>query len=96
MFCEKELSKYKAPTLLEIYIYMKEIYKISELDPEKISELEWQIDYNLMVPRKEVCEIFIKNKRAGKEVYIVSDSYYSRQQIKEVMKNVKLLLIQIS
>ena len=66
MFCEKELSKYKAPTLLEIYIYMKEIYKISELDPEKISELEWQIDYNLMVPRKEVCEIFIKIKKSWK------------------------------
>ena len=90
MFCEKELSKYKAPTLLEIYIYMKEIYKISELDPEKISELEWQIDYNLMVPRKEVCEIFIKIKELEKEVYIVSDSYYSRQQIKEVMKKCKI------
>lgn len=83
--CEKELSKYKAPTLVEIYAYMKEIYSIVNLNPEEVANLEWQIDYELIVPRKEVCALLIDVCRKGKKVYIVSDSYYTKPQLAKML-----------
>ena len=79
--CEKELSGYTVPALMEIYSYMKSIYKIAEMDPLKTAELEWEIDCKLIVPRKEVCNLIPASERLGKKVYIVSDSYYTKHQL---------------
>lgn len=83
--CEKELSKYTAPTLVEIYAYMKEIYAITDLNPEEVAELEWQIDYELIVPREEVCALLADISRNGKKTYIVSDSYYTKSQLTKML-----------
>lgn len=87
MKSEKELSKYRAPTLTEIYSYMKETYGLSCLKTEEAALLEWQTDCELAVPRKEVCEIFEAANRLGKKVYIVSDSYYSKEQLEILIKH---------
>ncbi len=83
---EKELSKQYAPDLKDIYCYMKETYHLSDLVPEMAADLEWQIDYNLIIPRKEVCELLSKIYKCGKEIVILSDSYYTRQQIIKILK----------
>lgn len=83
--CEKELSKHTAPTLVEIYAFMKEIYAVTDLIPENVAELEWQIDYELIVPREEVCALLADISRSGKKIYIVSDSYYTKSQLVKML-----------
>ena len=83
---EKELSRYRAPTLVEIYSYMREIYHLPELKPEECALLEWQTDAELVIPRRAVCEILEATVGRGKNVYIVTDSYYTKQQIAGLME----------
>lgn len=86
MASEKELSRERAPRLTEIYSYMKNTYQIAEIEPEQMAVLEWEIDCGLVVPRKDVCEMFSSLVACGKKTYIISDSYYNRNQITSIMK----------
>ncbi|MCI8315023.1 MAG: HAD-IA family hydrolase [Lachnospiraceae bacterium] len=83
---EKELSKSKAPTLLEIYKHMLSKVRNLGIEAEQLAELEWSIDFNLLVPRKEVCDIFQQLVNAGKKVYIISDTYYNKEQLKQILE----------
>ena len=86
MASEKELSKVRAPRLAEIYSHMKNTYHIAEIEPEQMAMLEWEIDCGLVVSRKDVCEMLSVLAARGKRVYIVSDSYYDKEQIVGIMK----------
>lgn len=86
MASEKELSQGRAPRLTEIYSHMKDTYQIAEIEPEQMAVLEWEIDCGLIVPRRDVCEIFAALAAQGKRVYIVSDSYYSEKQIRGILR----------
>lgn len=78
---EKSLSKGMAPTLVQIYSYMRNTYTVRGISPEELAELEWSIDYNLVIPRQEMCDFMLGISNQGKEIYIVSDTYYSRNQL---------------
>lgn len=78
---EKHLARSGAPTLLEIYSYMKSTYSITGVAPEELAELEWQTDYELVVPRQEMCSFCEELHRKGKEIYIVSDTFYTKDQL---------------
>ena len=86
MASEKELSKDRAPRLSEIYTHMKQTYQLSEIEPEQMAVLEWEIDCGLVVPRREVCRLFSDLEARGKKVYIVTDSYYNKKQIAGILK----------
>ncbi|MFG6367687.1 MAG: HAD hydrolase-like protein [Lachnospiraceae bacterium] len=83
---EKELSKDKAPTLLEIYKYM--LTKVGNLNikAQQLAELEWSIDFSLLVPREEVCDIFQQLVNAGKKVCVISDTYYNKEQLEQILE----------
>lgn len=85
MESEKFLSQMKAPTLTEIYTYMTKIHKIREITPEQLAQTEWEVDLTLLVPRREMCEFAEKISDLGKDVYIVSDTYYTRQQVRQIL-----------
>lgn len=86
MASEKELSRDRAPGLSEIYRHMKQTYQLSEIEPEQMAVLEWEIDCGLVVPRREVCRLLSDLEARGKKVYIVTDSYYSKKQITGILK----------
>lgn len=86
MASEKELSNGRAPKLTEIYLHMKNTYQIAEIEPEQMAMLEWEIDCGLVVPRRDVCEMFAMLAAQGKQVFIVSDSYYDEKQIRGILK----------
>jgi hypothetical protein len=83
---EKYLSKNTAPTLIEIYSYMIEKYSISGITAEMLADNEWKVDYELVIPRKELCDIVSDYFDKGRKVYIVSDTYYSRMQLKKMLE----------
>lgn len=82
---EKYLSKNSAPTLIEIYSYMLEKYSISGISAQVLAENEWQVDYELVIPRKELCYMVSDYFDKGKKVYIVSDTYYSKKQLEKML-----------
>lgn len=83
---EKYLSKSKAPTLIDIYAYMLGTCSIPTVTPEKLAELEWQTDYELVIPRQELCNFMSEVKKQGKEIYVVSDTYYTKKQLELILK----------
>ena len=86
---EKELSRNGAPALGEIYRDV--IRKTGWTDTEDVTDsylvkLEFETDLSLIIPRKEVCEIFQETVKAGKNVYIVSDTYYGKEQLIRILE----------
>ena len=77
---EKELA-WQSPSLTDIYTFMRDNYGVFEPCPETLAELERRTDYELIVPRKDVCDIFREAVRRKKRVYIVSDTYYTKEQL---------------
>ena len=88
---EKELSKNAAPTLEEIYRHMlddnayEDALEVNGITAEKLAKLEWDIDYNLLIPREEICGILRGIVSKGRKVYIVSDTYYNKEQLREIL-----------
>ena len=87
---EKYLSQKTAPMLVKIYEYMLEKYDIQNVTAQQLAELEWKLDYELVVPRSEICEAAAKAYEGGKEVYIVSDTYYTKQQLVQLLDKCKI------
>ena len=85
--CERELGKNTVPTLFEIYSYMTEQYSITSIRPEELAQLEWETDCALVIPRKELCILLEEVHRQGKSLYIVSDTFYSKNQLSTLLRN---------
>ncbi len=86
MSCEKELSGSGAPTLREIYCKLLGENNIQEIGADELAGLEWETDYDALVPRKEMCNFIKEIRESGTDVYITSDTYYSRYQIAKILK----------
>lgn len=88
---EKELAKITVPTLTEIYEFMLGTHSITDILSGELAELEWKMDSNLLIPRQEVCDLLCEAFMHGKEVYIVSDTYYTREQIEKILEKCKII-----
>lgn len=88
---EKELAKIMVPTLTEIYEFMLDTDSNAGILSDELAKLEWEIDYNLLIPRQEMCELLCDIIVHGKKVYIVSDTYYTREQIKKILEKCKII-----
>lgn len=90
LYAEKELSRYKAPRIEEIYHFILEKSKNEYVTVTDLVDLEWEIDIESMVERKDVCDIFRKIVSSGKKVVITTDSYYSEMQIMQILTKFSL------
>ena len=87
---EKDLSKAGAPKLEMIYESFLDEASDVPISPSELARLEWEIDFALITPRQALCDIFCDCVRQGKEVYIVTDSYYRAEQIEAILKKCNL------
>lgn len=86
---EKELSKKTASTLTEIYENVMNNVEDSAaagVTAGQLAEMEWEVDFRLLVPRKEVCRILMGAAAAQKRVYILSDTYYRKEQLEKILE----------
>jgi len=84
---EKELSRKSVPSLIEIYQNMLDsLDSIEHITAQELAEIEWKIDFELIVPRREVCDIFKETICRGKKVYVVSDTYYNQIQLEQILE----------
>lgn len=86
---EKELSQRYAPKLIDIYqdVLVKSDDSVDKkaFTAIELAEVEWGIDFELLVPRKDVCDIFREAVKCGKHVYVISDTYYNRVQLEKIL-----------
>ncbi len=83
---EKYLSKITAPTLRDIYEYMIRVYSIEGITVDELKMLEWEIDRDLIIPRWDMCKLISDIYYGGKEVYIVSDTFYRKRELEKILK----------
>lgn len=86
MTSEKELSCTGAPTLKKIYEHMIASCNLQGISAQALAGLEWETDFELLIPRKELCKLISGYSQIGKPIYIVSDSYYSKKQIQKIIE----------
>lgn len=83
---EKELSKVGAPFLETIYQHVLDQEPTVSITAKALAKLEWELDCELIVPRKEMTEVLAALHRLGKQIYIVTDSYYRQEQIDHMLR----------
>lgn len=84
---EKELSRTGAPTLLQIYERAVQLLDgQADFTSQKAAQTEWEIEQEIILPRHGMVEIFDSIVSLGKPVYIITDTYYSRGQIEELLR----------
>lgn len=82
---EKELSKEEAPFLEAVYQLVLDQAPPIPITAKALAELEWKLDCELIVPRKEMTEALAELRRLGKQIYIVTDTYYRQEQIEHML-----------
>lgn len=85
LYAEKELSKNGAPKLETIYERVLELTGGNFVTASELSELEWKLDLELLIVRDDVKEVFQTAVSDGKKVVITTDSYYSNEQIEQIL-----------
>lgn len=90
LFSEKELSKERAPKLVEIYEEVLRRSGGSFLTAGELAEMEWELDCSVLLPRYSVCDIFTETISKGKRVVITTDSYYCENQVRQILSMFKL------
>lgn len=91
---EKELSRDSAPDLFQIYSHLlrterksgeKIVQDEQNICAEELVEIEWRIDKDLLIPRREVCDLLMQAQGNGKQIYVISDSYYHKKQLESLL-----------
>ena len=85
LFSEKELSKDKPPRLEQIYDHVLKSSGGCFLSAEELARREWKLDFSLLVVREAVKAMFDSFTDMGKKVVITTDSYYSKDQITQIL-----------
>ncbi len=85
---EKMLSLNNAPRLVEIY---SEVFKDNdEVDfiVDELASIEFEVDKNLIEARREVVNLLNNLVEQKVQVYITSDSYYTKEQIYQILDKI--------
>lgn len=73
------------PNFEEIYYRFQQLSRLDEQTTAEIKKLEFEIEKQLLVPRKDMVEMLRYAKQHQKKVILVSDMYYSSEQLKELL-----------
>lgn len=85
LFAEKELSRDKPPKLRQIYESVLKMAGGGFIASSELAWMEWEIDCSVMTVRKSVQDVFYRAVSGGKKVVVTTDSYYSLEQIEEIL-----------
>ena len=72
-------------TINEIYQYIKQQTNLIDKNIIDIMQLEKEIDIDLCITRRDIADLYEYCLTCGKEVYLISDMYYTLQDIKRIL-----------
>ena len=87
---EEERKLYRsghAANLSEIYDTLKKRLQWTDEQKNKVMTAEFELERKLLVPRIQSIELFNFAQKHNKKVYLISDMYYSKTQIAELMNS---------
>ncbi len=87
---EKRLAKYGAPRLEELYKNIVDKTEGIPLSASELAMMEWEIDCKTILARQAVCDVYEFCIQQEKSVYIVTDTYYRREQIERILEKCHL------
>ena len=82
--------KLKYPNIREIYKQMSRDYLLSEEVLGIWMDTEIEIERECLVPRKKMVEIFNYAVERGKKVWILSDMYYPKEILHDLLNNMNI------
>ena len=91
LFAEKELSKEIAPRLEQIYEYLLKCVGGSFISSFELADMEQALDFSLLTVRNSMKEVYQTALSSGKNVVIIPDSYYSKEQIARILDHFGLI-----
>ncbi len=80
-------------TINEIYEKIKKQIDLTDKNISDIMQLEKKTDMDLCIARKDIAELYEYCIESGKEVYLISDMYYTLEDIKNLLKKCGLSII---
>lgn len=87
VLAEKQLLENGNPTYDMIYDKLQSNMGISNEEKNFLKNLEFEIEKKYIVQRKKTVEIFQYAISKGKEVYLVSDMYFEKIRLEEILIN---------
>lgn len=75
------------PSFDEIYDEIKSLSNLPEDTVAKIKEIEFKTELGLLVARKDILALFKILKKNGKRVVLISDMYFSSEQLSAFLEN---------
>lgn len=81
------LAENRIPTLSEIYDRFQAKTGISDRQKKQLQRLEFAVEFNQVVPRKRIVELFHKALRAGKTVILLSDMYLPENLMRKLLRH---------
>jgi predicted HAD superfamily hydrolase len=83
---KESLTESKQDYLIwEIYETYSKMFNCSSEEAERLAEIEMQVEYDLLYPRKSVQLIYNEVLKSGKEIIITSDMYLPAEFLRKVL-----------
>lgn len=74
----------------DIYLRLGKKLKFSEKQITYYCQLEFELDFEMIKPKSEIVQVFNDLDSTQQELYIITDTYYTKQQIAQIIKSVGL------
>ena len=74
------------PTLVEIYEEFQRLTKVSAQAKEELSQIEIEIERQVIIPREKMVDIFHKAIDMKKQVYLISDMYLPTALLEDILE----------
>lgn len=84
IFAEKQIL-IQNPTFDLIYNNLQKNVNITNTEKEYLKKLEFELERSVISPRKKMIEFLNYSKDIGKDVYLVSDMYYTKGKLEELL-----------
>lgn len=85
---EKKLSFDHAPKLGEIYSEVLKDSSEFSFSADELVSIEFEVDKTLIEARRDVVDLLNNLVKQNKQVYITSDSYYTKAQISQILDRI--------
>lgn len=74
------------PDLAELYEETQRLAGITDDEKQQLMQIEIQLEKQVIIPRKEMVDIFKKAINLGKRVYLISDMYLPTELLESILK----------
>lgn len=92
LICRKERDFKGDVSIVEAYQKLAEVMKVDEIVALDWMNKEFLFDLEMSEPKDEMVEIVKQLSLAGKEIWFITDIYYTKQQIETMLKKIGIAI----